>query len=198
MPKIVNKEERRKEIALSCKELFIEKGINALTIAEVAKTAGIGKGTVYEYFENKDDIIFEIVEIMVTEKDKRKEELLEKATTTKEKIKTFFYFFYDEEYKELRKLYKEFVSISLVNPNEVLHCQKADKDIKYYNWFKSILEEGVNSGELKPESLKLAKGLYALGGGFFITHNTSNLIQNMEEEMHEYIDALFELIEVKK
>ena len=30
---------------------------NTLTVAEIARKAGIGKGTVYEYFDNKEEMI---------------------------------------------------------------------------------------------------------------------------------------------
>ena len=198
MPKIVNKEERRKEIALSCKKLFIEKGINALTIAEVAKTAGIGKGTIYEYFENKDDIIFTIVDILVEEKDKIREKAMKELNSTRDKVKLFFKFFYDEDNKDLRKLYKEFISINLMSPSEIMFCRKTEKYCKYQSLFHSIIEEGVKKNEIKPEALKLVKGLHSLGTGFFVIFNTSDAIEDMEKEINEYIDALFEFIEVKK
>ena len=31
--------------------------LNSLTVAEIAEKAGIGKGTVYEYFKNKEEMI---------------------------------------------------------------------------------------------------------------------------------------------
>ena len=55
-PKVVDKEQRRKEIALSCLDLIHDVGIKKLTVSQVAQIAGIGKGTIYEYFENKEDI----------------------------------------------------------------------------------------------------------------------------------------------
>eukprot|EP01155_Anaeramoeba_flamelloides_P012691 Anaeramoba_flamelloidesa333171_63.p1 GENE.a333171_63~~a333171_63.p1 ORF type:complete len:171 (-),score=10.40 a333171_63:112-624(-) len=167
MPKIVNKEERRKEIALSCKKLFIQRGMKALTISEVAKTAGIGKGTIYEYFENKDDIIFAIVDILVEEKDKKREIQMSKLNSTRDKIKEFFKFFYDEDNKNLRKLYKEFISINLMSPSDDMFCRKTEKYTKYQAMFTSIIQEGVDKKEIKPEALKLANGLHTLGTGFF-------------------------------
>jgi len=53
---IVDKVQKRRDIALSCNDLLLEKGIKKLTIAEVAKTAGVSKGSIYDYFENKEDI----------------------------------------------------------------------------------------------------------------------------------------------
>ena len=83
---IVNKEEKRTNIALSCRELLLEYGINSLTISQIAKTAGVGKGTIYEYFENKEDIVFEIIRTFIAEHEKKLLELVEASITTKEKL----------------------------------------------------------------------------------------------------------------
>ena len=37
--------------------LFSDSDITKITVSEIAKEAGIGKGTVYEYFESKEEII---------------------------------------------------------------------------------------------------------------------------------------------
>jgi|GEM_PF-6065788 len=43
-------------------DLLIERGsINEISIKEAADRAGIGKGTVYEYFQSKDDIVKHII-----------------------------------------------------------------------------------------------------------------------------------------
>lgn len=56
-PKIVDKEMKRLEIAVAAGELFGKRGFDKVTIKDVAKAAGIGKGTVYEYFKNKEELI---------------------------------------------------------------------------------------------------------------------------------------------
>jgi len=93
---IVDKEQKRKDIALSCKELILENGINNLTVSQVAKSAGIGKGTVYEYFKNKDEIVFELVNVLMQEHNEIKEKKLLDVTSTKAKAKVFFDFFYND------------------------------------------------------------------------------------------------------
>ena len=40
--------------------IFGEKGFQNATIAEIAKDAGIGDATIYEYFKNKEDLFFSI------------------------------------------------------------------------------------------------------------------------------------------
>ena len=47
---------KRERILNAAEELFAEKGFSAATVEEVAKRAGIGKSTVYEYFSSKDEI----------------------------------------------------------------------------------------------------------------------------------------------
>ncbi len=77
-------------MALSCFDLIHDCGIKKLTVAEVARTANIGKGTVYEYFDNKEDIIFEIINIHIEEHHKEFQSEVVKLETTKEKIELFF------------------------------------------------------------------------------------------------------------
>ena len=43
---IVDKVQKRSDIAFSCKKLILDKGIKNITISEIAKTAGVGKGTI--------------------------------------------------------------------------------------------------------------------------------------------------------
>ena len=40
--------------------IFGEKGFQNATIAEIAKDAGIGDATIYEYFRNKEDLLLAI------------------------------------------------------------------------------------------------------------------------------------------
>jgi AcrR family transcriptional regulator len=194
---IVDKVQKRKNIAIACKDLFVKNGIKDLTISQIAQTAGIGKGSLYDYFKNKDDIVFEIVDILLHEHNLIKEEKIINANTTKEKIKIFFNFFYDSEDLELRQLYKEFVSISLVTPEEAMLEHHTECFENYYSWLKNIIKDGIEKKEIKPIALKLAKGLFVLGDGIFIASSVTNAIPDVQKEIDDYIDTLYQLIEVK-
>ena len=194
---IVDKVQKRKDIAISCKELFFQHGINDLTISQVAKTAGVGKGTIYDYFKNKEDIVFEIVNILLEERNKKKEIYLANATSTKEKVKVFFSIFYRDEDIELRQLYKEFISISLMSLDSEMRAFHTQNSEDYYRWFKEIIQNGINSGELIEESINLTRGLFVFGDGIFISNSVTDSMQNIEEEIDIYLDCIFSLIEVK-
>ncbi|MEA2029603.1 MAG: TetR/AcrR family transcriptional regulator [Campylobacterota bacterium] len=193
---IVDKEQKRKDIALSCKDLFISKGIKNLTIAQIATEAGVGKGTIYDYFKNKEDIVFEIVHILMDEHNAIKEQRINEAKSTKAKIKIFFDFFYNPQKAELREIFKEFVSISLTHPSEDIQEFLQEGCDRYYGWFRAILQEGIDRGEINPIAIDLARGPFALGDGLFLSHAMTNRI-DIEAEVNLHIDTLFQLIEVR-
>ncbi len=195
---IVDKVQKRKDIALSCKELFVTHGIKDLTISQLAKTAGVGKGTMYDYFKNKEDVVFELVNIMMKEHNIKKEKNLAKLSSTKEKIKIFTNFFYSDEDSDLRELYKEFISISIVNPNEEMIDFQTTCFENYFQWFGEILQEGIDKGEIISKSIYLAKGMFSMAEGLFIASVVTKAIVDVEKELDIYTDTLFELIEVKK
>ncbi len=63
MPKIVNKEQKKIEILQAAIHVFAEKGIQKSKMIDIAKKAGIGKGTIYEYFDSKENIFEEAFHI---------------------------------------------------------------------------------------------------------------------------------------
>lgn len=58
-PKLIDKEVKKQEILIAAMKVFARKGVANTKMADVAEAAGIGKGTIYEYFKSKDDIFAE-------------------------------------------------------------------------------------------------------------------------------------------
>lgn len=50
----------REKIVLSAVELFIEKGIARTTTKEIAASAGVAEGSIYRYFQSKDEMAWQI------------------------------------------------------------------------------------------------------------------------------------------
>jgi TetR/AcrR family transcriptional regulator, repressor of fatR-cypB operon len=55
---------RREAMLEAARAVFAEKGFTNATIEEVAHRAEFGKGTVYNYFEKKEDLLFAIIDEM--------------------------------------------------------------------------------------------------------------------------------------
>ena len=194
---IVDKIKKRKDIALSCKEIFFQNGIKDLTISQIAKTAGVGKGTIYDYFKNKEDIVFEIVNILIQERNIILKKQISKLNITKEKVKLFVSFFYSDDDIELRQLYKEFIAIALSSPDEKMIEFQTKCFNDYYTWFENIIKDGIDKNELIPEAKNITKGLFITAEGLFISNAATNTLQDLETEINNYIDAIFNLIEIK-
>jgi AcrR family transcriptional regulator len=58
-------ERRREEILSAASRVFAEKGYRDAGIADIAAELGIGHGTVYRYFENKRDVVAQVVQVVI-------------------------------------------------------------------------------------------------------------------------------------
>lgn len=56
-PKIVDKETKAREIARAAIPVFRRMGYHATRMLDIAEQAGVGKGTLYEYFRDKEAIL---------------------------------------------------------------------------------------------------------------------------------------------
>ncbi|MBP7283722.1 MAG: TetR/AcrR family transcriptional regulator [Leptospiraceae bacterium] len=73
---MTDQEQKRKDILAASVQVFAEKGFHAAGIADIAQKLGMGHGTFYRYFKNKEDIfdsaineiLKEIVTIAINEK----------------------------------------------------------------------------------------------------------------------------------
>lgn len=56
-----NKQKKRSALLSHAFSLFLNKGISDTTISEIAEHAGVGKGTFYFYFKDKEDLIEKLI-----------------------------------------------------------------------------------------------------------------------------------------
>jgi TetR/AcrR family fatty acid metabolism transcriptional regulator len=67
VPIIVDKERKRREILEAAMRVFARDGYHRAKMEAVAEAAGIGKGTVYEYFKSKTDLFLALHDHMLAE-----------------------------------------------------------------------------------------------------------------------------------
>ncbi len=197
-PKVVNKDEKRKQIAMSCLDLIHDVGIKKLTVAQVAKTAGIGKGTIYEYFENKEDIIFEIINIHIEHYQNNFLETIKDVKKTKEKVFHFFKFVLDDSSENMRHFngYKEYLSIVLSEENEAM-CEFNTTCNQFFDvQLKRVIQEGIDNKELIPQAIKLSEGLLIFEKGLALLKMSEKNF-DCKSSCDLFINNLFDLIEIK-
>lgn len=60
-------EARRTQILMGAAQVFVEKGFHKATTKEIAKTAGVSEGTIYNYFDNKRELLVALMDTAVTD-----------------------------------------------------------------------------------------------------------------------------------
>ena len=80
------KDARPEEILDAALALFTEKGFSATRMIDVAKAAGISKGTLYLYFENKEAMFRDVVQQRITPQLDQVELLLEEFEGTQAEL----------------------------------------------------------------------------------------------------------------
>ena len=198
-PRVVDKEQRRKEIATTCSDLIHEMGIKKLTVAQVAKKAGIGKGTIYEYFENKDDIVFEIMNNHIDAYHNEFLETIKDVNSTKQKVFHFFKFVIDDSIDNLKHFngYKEYLSIVLSDDNHAMKEFNSKCNIFFNNQLRKFIKDGIDKNELIPQSINLVDGLLTFEKGVALMKMTQDDF-DARSSCELYINTIFDLIEVKK
>jgi AcrR family transcriptional regulator len=69
-------EARRNQILDAAAQVFAEKGFHRATTREIASTAGISEGTIYNYFDNKESLLIGIT-VRLSQLESMNEELVE-------------------------------------------------------------------------------------------------------------------------
>ena len=86
----------KKEIILkSAFDVFIKKGFHSTKVSEIAESAGIGKGTIYEYFHSKKEIFEEAFVDNINTSYEKLKALLSQNVGFKEKLENYFKYKYN-------------------------------------------------------------------------------------------------------
>src|SRR5665648_41067 len=81
-----SREEKYTDITKAAIRVFSEHGFDGAKMEYIAKAAGIGKGTVYEYFESKEQLFEEILKFSLEELSLGLEKSMEQGETIEEKL----------------------------------------------------------------------------------------------------------------
>ena len=94
---------KREKILLAAQELFSEKGFHETTVEEIARQANVAKGTVYIYFDSKEQLFKEVIKSGFKELKRKTEEKIESTSKPLKKIKLIVetYFNYFDIYRSL-------------------------------------------------------------------------------------------------
>ncbi|MEJ2580334.1 MAG: TetR/AcrR family transcriptional regulator [Acidobacteriota bacterium] len=78
--------DKRQLLVKAAGSVFAEKGYASTRVADIAERAGVGKGTVYEYFRSKEELLFAVFESINVDISARIDEALASGESTKEQL----------------------------------------------------------------------------------------------------------------
>ncbi len=149
LPKDPKKAEAILKAAL---KVFSRDGLDKGTIADIAREAGIGKGTVYEYFSSKDEIFAAIEDAMMDELIGALEHLHGMDITPTDKIRTFMRMG-TEMIFEMHDSTIILTELWAQAARSAWHGTKSSSLMNSYNHMRDllilILEEGIQKGEFR-------------------------------------------------
>ncbi len=145
--------EKRPLILQAATEVFAEQGFAAVTVAEIAEHAGIGKGTVYEYFSSKDELLFAVFEWMNERILERFEALLADEGSSRERLQRMLSIAAEItcEQVEMQAVILDFWAASRGTKSEDRYNQSCLESFRTYRLLAAdVIREGQAAGELNP------------------------------------------------
>jgi TetR/AcrR family fatty acid metabolism transcriptional regulator len=144
----VIKNDKAGRILDSALNVFAAKGFQSATIQEIAKSAAVSEGTIYEYFNNKEDLLFSTLERQFRNNLNLLDELFEVRTPLR-KLKRFMRYHFTAYFTQ-----PVFVKVFLFDAiyNSRFYNSKAHQPFKQYiESIDEILDEGKADGSIRPE-----------------------------------------------
>ena len=160
----VDKNEKKRSIALAAIPLLAKWGLAKTSVEAIAREANVAKGTVYLYFKTKEEIVLEIWNYVNQLLDKKRTENFKKNLTSSEKMSLYFNFSVLEENHSmdiLLKLLAMNMSTILNFSHKELEKHFKQERLKEIDTLEKILREGVSKKEFKPININLIANLFA-------------------------------------
>ncbi len=181
-----NTEERKKQILDISEDLFLKRGYYGVNLDDIAKEAGVVRGTVLHYFGSKEALFKTVL-------DRRAEktaDLLVALMTNKEQsvleiLKTFVYFCTRQFKEDKEDTDRCFGDETL---RYQLDCVRIGTYYKLLNAFESLLERGNEEGVLRIVNTR-ARAASVMFAVFGITGESISTIE-VTAELHDLISNM--------
>lgn len=139
---------RKQQIIEAATQSFSLFGYKATTMDQVAKMANVGKGTIYTFFNSKEDLLEEIISSVIIEIKEAAEQSIDENRSFFENVHRALYRILEfrKQHQLTIKLLQEVRDIGTPTVQEVLH--KLDEAILAY--IRDKIEEAMQKGEIRP------------------------------------------------
>lgn len=182
--------ERKRQILVSAIKVFGDKGFQNATIAEIARDAGIGDATIYEYFESKEDLLLAIPVEITKELIPEINDHMMGIKGAFNKLRKFIWWWLN--YIEKNPGYGSIVLLELKTNKKYVSTEAYQAARIFYRIVLDIMKEGQEEGTIKKEmNIFLARSL-CVGA---IEHIVIRwLLKDKKYSLTQYADGLTDLL----
>ncbi len=147
------RDNRRNAILKSARRLFFEKGFKSVTVESIAKKAELSKGSIYLYFNSKEEIYTQILLTDIERFHEHFTDLLKNPASASDALRRFARIYVDLFLND-RELFRILMTFMLHTNDMNLPDELSNHIIKCTNRNISIIEEifkaGIEQGEFPP------------------------------------------------
>jgi AcrR family transcriptional regulator len=147
MPRVVDHEHRRHELAEAAWRAIIKYGLDGTTTRLIAKESGYSNGVLAHYFESKDEILLEALRNSHEGVDKRIREAVEKKEGF-DALRTFCIEVLPVSEQSARETHLEMSMWSRALVNEELRSVQRSESSRWRRLMERLIVEAQRSGEL--------------------------------------------------
>ncbi len=182
--------EKKKKILTSAIRIIGDKGYQNATIAEIAKDAGIGDATIYEYFKNKEDLLLSIPVEVNKELIPQIHDHMMGIKGALNKLRKFIWWWLN--YVEKNPGYGSIVLLELKTSKTYVSNEAYQAARNFYKIVLDIIKEGQEEGSIKKEiNIFLARSI-CVGA---IEHIIIRwLLKDRRYSLTQYADELADLL----
>ena len=165
-----------------------------MTMADITSASGVRASTIYQYFSNKDDIVWAILKAVLEDASERARANVEAATSGLSKISAMLEFISDElsKYPAKVRFMAQFDAMYARDwPVERLLTLEAQINPQGFRYFSKLIRQGIADGSLQPDldpDLTLHAVMNALIGA---QRRLASLANKVELEYGQPVDRLF-------
>jgi AcrR family transcriptional regulator len=168
------KENKRDLIINAASNVFAEKGFSGASVAEIAASAGIGKGTTYEYFNSKEDLFFAVFEWYFEQSSQAvKVNIAALGASVSDKLnamnESLIAYFLDK--MDIFSLVMEFWAASASSRIRERYKEAFKNTYREFrNIVETLIQEGIDRGEFSPnvDVAAIAAGLVGTWDAMFL------------------------------
>jgi AcrR family transcriptional regulator len=153
-PYHAHRERQRRRILDAAWALFDERGIDRVTMADIVAGSEIQPSTMYQYFANKDEIVWELLREVMTEAAGEAQRRIEGAPDALGRLSALFEFVADElSRRPVRaRFMAQFDALYAHDwPAERLLSLESQINPQGFQYFSDLVREGIADGSLRPD-----------------------------------------------